>query len=1040
MGARTQKDLYLQVSGNIDPLTAAMKAGRSVLNDFGKAANDTTAEVEAAFKKLGGGDVEASARAMEASFNRTFASIRANAQAVANAPTGASALQILDAGAAEQAAAKAEAQAVALRMVADAAARAAAATEGDGAAARTYAVAAEASALAAEQAATSYRQQATVAANVAGQLRAAGAEQVDAVDELAAAHTRMGPAGMLAEHAVRSVSDSIAAGQSPVTALTMQMGRITEAMALYAQTTGASEGAAGKFAAVMGGPWGIAITAGLAILTPLVGKIFEAGDSLDAETRKLQDNAEKTAIAEEAKKLFLNTEAGAIDDVRALTDELDKQNDALKTNAERLNIRAKLRLEALNDARTDVAAKLADAQARAAITSTGGVAGTGQFGSDQAGIEAGALQARLTAIDKAIALAESDRQRTDADLAAESAKRSIDPLEQIRRKYEGPDGLIEQAKKRAIAEGAVGAALTRQLAEYDRLEKKELADEQKRQQQAKADQHRTDSDNRQSGRQIDLSQAEDIVHGIGGRITSDYRSSAKQAQLYAAYLAGTGPLAAKPGTSEHERGQALDIAKTAGMTLAKIVEAFAAQGVHLTERLDEGNHFHVAWGPKGPSADQMAKRQLADADRAANDDRAFQSEQGQAQDRFARAQLALADTAENRLAVALAELDASKASRDAEIDDQVKAGKISTVQAGILKALNANATDLDREKAQRDEHQAVLDRQLTADRDALDDKIGLLQLQGDLATTTAERRRIALQLLALEEQEARDAANRKLQSDDPTVQAQGTRELASIDAQHDGRVAQIDRQNADPLDSYRDQLQRSVGDTNEALKGVEADGLKGLEDGLVGIVTGTESVAGAFKKMAASILADLARIAAEKLILSVIGLKDGGAVPGFALGGLPGFAGGGDPFVDQGIIRGPGTGRSDSILALVGGRRPIRISNGEAIVNERGVRKHWPLIKAINDDRLDQLAAFADGGLVSPDRIFMRSLPSAASIARPTASPAPITFDLRGAVVTEDLLRQMNDLSMRHATAAVLGGSQLAQQDLAERSAQAIPS
>jgi hypothetical protein len=46
----------------------------------------------------------------------------------------------------------------------------------------------------------------------------------------------------------------------------------------------------------------------------------------------------------------------------------------------------------------------------------------------------------------------------------------------------------------------------------------------------------------------------------GGRIhiVSGWRDSRKQAQLYAAYLAGTGNLAARPGTSKHERGLAVD--------------------------------------------------------------------------------------------------------------------------------------------------------------------------------------------------------------------------------------------------------------------------------------------------------------------------------------------------------------------------------------------------------------------------------------------------------------------------------------------------
>jgi hypothetical protein len=45
---------------------------------------------------------------------------------------------------------------------------------------------------------------------------------------------------------------------------------------------------------------------------------------------------------------------------------------------------------------------------------------------------------------------------------------------------------------------------------------------------------------------------------------SGYRTYAQQAELYRLYLAGQGPLAAPPGSSEHEYGRALDVATPSG--------------------------------------------------------------------------------------------------------------------------------------------------------------------------------------------------------------------------------------------------------------------------------------------------------------------------------------------------------------------------------------------------------------------------------------------------------------------------------------------
>ena len=83
----------------------------------------------------------------------------------------------------------------------------------------------------------------------------------------------------------------------------------------------------------------------------------------------------------------------------------------------------------------------------------------------------------------------------------------------------------------------------------------------------------------------------------------------------------------------------------------------------------------------------------------------------------------------------------------------------------------------------------------------------------------------------------------------------------------------------------------------------------------------------------------------------VFGFKDGGQVRGFAAGGL---------------VAGPGSGRSDSIPAL--------LSNGEFVANARATRDNRPLLEAINAGafKLNNLTGFADGGLVAEDFVARR--------------------------------------------------------------------
>ncbi|MEJ0012889.1 MAG: phage tail length tape measure family protein [Bauldia sp.] len=77
----------------------------------------------------------------------------------------------------------------------------------------------------------------------------------------------------------------------------------------------------------------------------------------------------------------------------------------------------------------------------------------------------------------------------------------------------------------------------------------------------------------------------------------------------------------------------------------------------------------------------------------------------------------------------------------------------------------------------------------------------------------------------------------------------------------------------------------------------------------------------------------------------------GSAATGYAWGGLNAAGG---------MLRGPGTGTSDSIVA--------RVSNGEFIVNAAATARHRPMLEAINN--YPPLQRFADGGYVGADAAF----------------------------------------------------------------------
>jgi hypothetical protein len=153
-------------------------------------------------------------------------------------------------------------------------------------------------------------------------------------------------------------------------------------------------------------------------------------------------------------------------------------------------------------------------------------------------------------------------------------------------------------------------------------------------------------------------------------------------------------------------------------------------------------------------------------------------------------------------------------------------------------------------------------------------------------------------------------------------------------------VLEIENQNA-----AMEQMQTAM----DGAKGLAKDFLGGLLSDLRNGVDGATALANAFGRLADKLL----DMALDQLINSLFSNMMGG-LGGGLFGGLFGFKNGGVvEAATGGLIRGPGTGTSDSIAA--------RLSDGEFVVRASQTAKHLDLLRAINDGKV---AAFATGGLV----------------------------------------------------------------------------
>lgn len=210
---------------------------------------------------------------------------------------------------------------------------------------------------------------------------------------------------------------------------------------------------------------------------------------------------------------------------------------------------------------------------------------------------------------------------------------------------------------------------------------------------------------------------------------------------------------------------------------------------------------------------------------------------------------------------------------------------------------------------------------------------------------------------------------------------------SATDAQKEsirGLVTEIEAQNA-----ALERTQKAM----DGAKGVAKDFLGGLMSDLMSGTDAATALANAFSNLASKLM----DMALNSIIDSLFGSMFGGvgSIFGFSQGGVVEAATGG-------LIRGPGTGTSDSI--------PARLSDGEFVVRASQTSKHLDLLRAINDGKV---AAFATGGLVG-DSPLIRAANDNRFAANDNAAPvvtinAPITVDGSGGTPEQnaDLAKRM---------------------------------
>jgi murein DD-endopeptidase MepM/ murein hydrolase activator NlpD len=1044
------RPLVLSVSADTTPLQRALDAGRTTLAQFGLTASASIAEVEAAFASLAASPANA-ARQMEQSFSTALRNMQNSAQQAASMGSNYDPLG----GMTSKSSGEASARLLELAQVErDRAAAAAAATTTDAQEAqvlRVLATASTAAALAFEEQAAALKVQANVLGLVETQQLAAGPATQTNTNAQTGLHdstNRLNLGQMELAHVARASVDAWAAGIPISRIAAMEMGRLAEAMSFYAQQSGATTGIMGKFAAVMSGPWAIALTIGIPLLASLVGHLLESKDALGDATKKLEEQGDAAKIAAQAQSIYDKTIDGLIAKETKLAEVLERQ---LKTREQLNQEQVEGQKIAVVTAQSDFIAaakaydqakekKKQDNDPKLYISAANG--GTSAYVATMANDDAAIHAAAQKLVDANTALADSRHAQLLAEATDAKYKAQV---------LAGPNGK------------AILALDAREQANYERYLAKQETLEQYLDEQIAIDKRRAEL-----GKTANAKAGPTAYYGSpveGGRITGQFGEQRKdhvhagvdiavpvgtpvkavadgvvtKAGLMGGYgnviIINTGGAETRDGHLSRfnvTEGQRVKIGDIIGYSGGAVGSPGAgdATGPHVHHEVRVGGHAVKPFGRYASDSskveDETEKLREQQEKKAQESTTSFTSETDTLNKQLSATKRKQADTIEEQYAADLAALDDQKKEADDRIEKMAAEFGWTDAQKKALLLKEDEIDAAKRDVAKQKEKAALDQRALDDAKFSANIQTQLLNLQTDAATTLKERRDIQHKLLKIE----RDQAQAAIDADKSLTPQEKADRKAQTDNVFNTKNSQVD-QNGDPLQDYQKRLHNNVDDMNSALKGVAADGLQSLEDGFIGVVTGTETVAQAFKKMAMSILADLARIAIEKVILSALGLADGGEAGGGGSGGsgsflkIIGLADGG------GLLSGSGGAREDKI--------PAMLSAGEFVVNASSTARHRRLLHAINDNDL-RLSHFADGGFVNPGSVAYPSIPSARAMSPGGAMGAqPIYFDLRGAVMTEDLLAQMNQISARQASAALMAAPSLANNALMSSMRRNIP-
>jgi lambda family phage tail tape measure protein len=737
-------------------------------------------------------------------------------------------------------------------------------------------------------------------------------------------------------HVVRGSVDQFAAGASTTQIFAMHIGMLGQAAALGGSSMG-------KFGEIMGGPWGIAIIAGISILSTLISKHHETAASVDELIDKMRKQHAEALSQNTANAIW----ARSLDGVREAQAKLRKELE------ESLKVEAAVQLNARDQAAKDLSLQRLALQKEerqlAGLKGQRTVAVQAAANPLQTVDDAGAAQSKVDALDRKIrasearistlkaAVADQTKILSERQIAVgEAAGKAVDDLgakaqrwadiytaalrtieqknpqlaaasaeittgfEAVRRATSdaasagiGFDSTIDKAKRLGIELGQ-GKITAGQYASAMKGIAAALEGAARAAQDAK-------KGTGELGKQISFDAAASIAKDAGLTVTSGYRQQfghgtpghATQEDLYnnPAYNHPGNPVA-KPGSSAHGGANgkwALDIAFAPGLTANKLKKLYGDQGVSLSAVYKESGHFHIEGSRSRAAAEETSAARAQQKQQVDDDQFARESAQIDAETLNARRQLVAGYDTQADLAAE--EVEAQRKARVADIQKQLDAGRITAEQAKTLTIQADDAAAAQAAVIARRKLADGLEQQAKLIQQGLGFQVDDLKFADEVATTQAEHRRIQLAILDITYQQ-KEAELRYLQA-----QIQRNKDFAtSVDLQNQNRLiqGQLDRLPTEkaqdqqrirqgtlnPLEEWAKTVPQTADEITAAIQGIEARGLDGLANAIGEIVMGTKSMGEAFSDVAKSIIGEIAQMVIKMLLFRALSSIFGSAFGG----------------------------------------------------------------------------------------------------------------------------------------------------------------